>query len=61
MQDVVLDDSMPKDGGKKNKKKRGKAANPDDGKDPEKLAEEFNTNITSEIAKVKADWEQEKL
>lgn len=38
----------------KNKKQRGKAANPvQDAQDPDKMAEEFNKDITKEIDQVK--------
>lgn len=60
MQDVVLDETAPTGGGKKNKKKRGKAANPVDDKDPEKMGEEFNTKINTEIEKAKKDFEKDK-
>lgn len=63
MQDVVLEESTPAGGGKKNKKKRGKAANVDnkaDDKDPEKMAEQFNAEIQKEIDQMKTDFEKEK-
>lgn len=50
-------DDQPKGG--KNKKKRGKQVNNSD-VDPEKLAADFNKNITEEIEKLKKDWEAEK-
>jgi hypothetical protein len=66
MNDVMLDDSAPQGGGKKNKKKRGKAANPDQNQngnngDLEKMAEDFNANVNKEIEEVKSTWEKDKF
>ena len=64
MQDVILDDA-PATGGKKNKKKRGKAADPNqnggNNQDVEKMAEEFNVNVNKEMEEIKAEWEKEKF
>jgi hypothetical protein len=54
MNDVLLEENVNAGKKTKNKKQRGKAANPvQDAQDPDKMAEEFNKDITKEIDQVK--------